>query len=124
MLGRVRLRLIAQMPLSREIGAIAILFEVFGNRWSFLAEEILVSGSKEFYFGPLPVKLRGVQDLQTGSLTTRTVTTDIIDFYKIHTGQDKNWKRIDDPDQLAVLKPMMTLVYFDGYSEADEPEKL
>lgn len=81
--------------------------------------------NKEFYFGPLPIKLRGLQNMQTGGVITRTVTTDFIEPYKIETGQDKNWKRIDDPGQLAVLKPMITLAYFDIYSDdavAGRPE--
>jgi len=71
----------------------------------------------EFFFGPLPVKLRGFQDMQTGGVMTRTFTTDAIEFHKIETGQEKNWKRIDDPDQLAVLKPQITLEYFDAYTD-------
>lgn len=71
----------------------------------------------EFYFGPLPVKLRGLQDVQTGGVITRTVTTDFIEPAKIERGEDPNWKKIDDPAQLAVVKPAIHLSYFDVYSE-------
>ena len=76
---------------------------------------------REFYFGPLPIKLRGLQNVQTGGVITRTITTDFIDPYKIETGQDKNWKRIDDPNHLAVLKPTITLGYSDIFSDASTP---
>lgn len=70
----------------------------------------------EFYFGPLPVKLRGLQDVQTGGVITRAVTTDVIEPIKIERGEDPNWKKIDDPAQLAVVKPAIHLSYFDIYS--------
>jgi Restriction endonuclease len=71
----------------------------------------------EYYFGPLPVKLRGLQDFQTGGVITRTLTTDAIEPAKIERGEDPNWKRIDDLAQLAVVKPAIRLAYFDVYSE-------
>jgi Restriction endonuclease len=85
--------------------------------------DAVVRVNRTFYFGPLPVKLRGLQNMQTGRVITRAVTTDFIEFYKIVTGEDKNWKRIDDPSQLAVLKPTITLGYCDVYSDEAVPDK-
>ena len=85
--------------------------------------DAMVRVNRNFYFGPLPVKLRGLQNMQTGGVITRAVTTDFIEFYKIVTGQDNNWKRIDDPSQLAVLKPTITLGYCDVYSDEAVPDK-
>jgi hypothetical protein len=75
----------------------------------------------EFYFGPLPVKLRGLQDVQTGGVITRAITTDFIEPTKIERGEDPNWKKIDDPAQLAVVQPVIHLSYFDVYSEDAAP---
>jgi Restriction endonuclease len=85
--------------------------------------DAIVRVNRTFYFGPLPVKLRGLQNMQTGGVITRAVTTDFIEFHKIATGQDKNWKQIDDPSQLAVLKPAITLGYCDVYSDDAVPDK-
>lgn len=76
---------------------------------------------REWYFGPLPVKLRGLEDLQTGGVITRTVTTDIIDFANIESGKDTDWKKINDPAQLAVIKPAIHLGYFDVFSDDVAP---
>jgi Restriction endonuclease len=75
----------------------------------------------EFYFGPLPVKLRGLQNVQTGGVITRAVTTDMIEPARIERGEDPNWKKIDDPAQLAVVKPVIRLSYVDVYSEDAAP---
>jgi hypothetical protein len=79
--------------------------------------EAITQVANEFYFGPLPVKLRGLQNVQTGGVITRTITTDFIEPAKIERGEDPNWKKIDDPAQLAVVKPVFQLSYFDIYSE-------
>jgi hypothetical protein len=73
--------------------------------------------AKEFYFGPLPIKLRGLENSQTGGVITRTLTTDFIEPRKIESGEDPNWKRIDDPAKLAVVKPAIHLGYFDVYRD-------
>jgi len=78
---------------------------------------------QRFYYGPLPVKLRGLQDMHTGGLITRTLTTGSIEPKKLETGENKDWKQIADPSQLAILKPAITLSYFDCYSDDVEPDK-
>jgi hypothetical protein len=79
--------------------------------------EAIAQVATEFYFGPLPVKLRGLQDVQTGGVITRAVTTDVIEPLRIERGEDPNWKKIDDLTQLAVVKPAIHLSYFDVYSK-------
>ena len=50
-----------------------------------------------------------------------TVTTDIIDFANIESGKDTDWKKINDPAQLAVIKPAIHLGYFDVFSDDVAP---
>lgn len=76
---------------------------------------------KRFYYGPLPVKLRGLQNMQTGNMITREFTT-VIEPRQFESGENSDWKQIDDPSQLAILKPTITLAYFDCYSDDVEPD--
>ena len=44
MLGRIGIRDVAEMPLAREVGGVAVLLEEFGDGRRFLAEIVLVAG--------------------------------------------------------------------------------
>jgi len=74
----------------------------------------------EFYFGPLPVDVRGLHDVRDGGLITRKLRTGIIEPAKIYKGLVPGWNRIDDPLKLSV-RPVMTLSFSDAYS-GEEPE--
>lgn len=66
----------------------------------------------EYYFGNLPVSLRGFHNEQTGAITAKSFTTDFINPYKIERGEIKGWRRIADPAKLAV-KPTLEISYID-----------
>jgi hypothetical protein len=79
----------------------------------------------EFYFGPLPVQFKGLQDIQGGGIITKSLRTGSLEPWKIEQGIEKDWKKIEDPEQLAVLRPMLQLSYYDVFSDdvvPDQPE--
>jgi len=73
-----------------------------------------------YYFGPLPVEVRGLHDVRDGGLIIRKLRTGNIEPAKIEKGLVPGWNRIDDPSKLSV-RPVMRLSYSDIYS-GEEPE--
>jgi hypothetical protein len=77
----------------------------------------------EFYFGPLPVNVRGLEDVQDGGIIARSLRTARIEPFRIEQGLEKDWKKVEHPEQLSVLKPFFTLSYCDVYGEEPVPAK-
>lgn len=78
--------------------------------------------AREFYFGQLPIDVRGFQNEQTGGLITRTLTTESIEPFRIEQGLVEGWSRVDDPASLAV-EPVMRLAYSDVLPTSEEAPK-
>ncbi len=78
--------------------------------------------AREFYFGQLPIDVRGFINEQTGGVITRTLTTESMEPFRIEQGLVEGWSRIDDPASLAV-EPVMRLAYSDVMPISDEPPK-
>jgi len=78
---------------------------------------VSVSASYEalrgYYFGPVPLKVRGFHDAQTGGLITRSLQTDTLSPYEIERGLVPGWRKIEGPNSLAV-RPVMQLEYSDS----------
>jgi hypothetical protein len=72
------------------------------------------------YFGPLPIKVTGFKDEQTGGLWTRQITTDFIEPHKIERGEVKGWAKVESSADLSV-QPMFSMGYSDFMPEADGP---
>jgi hypothetical protein len=77
---------------------------------------------REYYFGSVPIHTRGFQDAQTGGLITRRIATDDIVPYEIEQGRVPGWRRIDDPEALAV-RPVMHLGYSDTLPTSEHPDE-
>lgn len=88
-----------------------LFIEIAGQRvkTDIIAECIV---KREFYFGNLPVNLKGFKDEQSGGIITRSITTENIKPFEIEQGQVEGWIKIDDPKQLA-SQPLMKLCYSD-----------
>jgi len=67
---------------------------------------------RDYYFGPVPIKVRGFHDAQTGGLITRSFQTDTLSPYEIEQGRVPGWRKIDQPNLLAV-RPVMQFEYSD-----------
>jgi hypothetical protein len=68
--------------------------------------------AQTFYFGPLPLKVKGFRDEQTGSLTTKDLATEWINPSAIETGAVKGWQEVADKNCLSV-RPVIALTYSD-----------
>ncbi len=79
-------------------------------------DELTVSASivvaEAYYFGPWPIQTRGLQNVQTGGLVTREFRTDPLSPYEIEQGRVPGWRKIDNPNTLAV-RPAISLGYSD-----------
>jgi hypothetical protein len=72
------------------------------------------------YFGPLPIKVTGFKDEQTGGLWTRQMTTDFIEPYKIERGEVRGWTKVESRADLSV-QPMFSMGYSDVLPEGEGP---
>jgi hypothetical protein len=88
-----------------------------GGRESHARVEAQAQVKTSYYLGTLPVTLRGLQNAQTDGVVTRQITTDAIEFHKIASGADDNWKEILDLSQLAIVRPAIRVGYCDIYGE-------
>jgi len=68
--------------------------------------------SKEYFLGDLPASIRGFKDEQTGGVTTKGFTTDFIKPFEIEQGMKKEWRKIDNPEELSI-KPVLRMAYSD-----------
>lgn len=71
---------------------------------------------KEFFLGPVPIVVRGLEDAQTGGLITRELRTDMIEPGLIERGKIAGWTRLDDDSKLSV-KITFKLAYSDLYND-------
>jgi hypothetical protein len=75
-----------------------------------------------YYLGPLPIKVVGLRDEQTGSLWAKEFLTDFIEPAKIERGELPGWAQLPNIDELSI-RPVITLNYVDIQREsADEPD--
>ena len=74
-----------------------------------------------YYFGPWSIQTRGFQNAQTGGLVTREIRTDALSPYEIEHGRVPGWRKIDNPDTLAV-RPVIGLGYSDVLPVTGEGE--
>ena len=75
--------------------------------------------ANEYYIGPLPVHMKGLQDMQDGAIITKKLRTGFIEPGRIEKGLVPGWTKIEDPGQLSV-KVMFALSYEDTYDDAEE----
>lgn len=78
--------------------------------------------AREYWYGSVPVSVRGFQDEQSGGLFTRTFTTDFLEPARIEQGLASGWQKIDDPETLAT-RPVLTMGYSDVFPLSDDPNK-
>ncbi len=72
-----------------------------------------------YYLGPLPIKVTGFKDEQTGGLSTRQFTTDFIEPAKIEKGEVEGWSQIQTPGELSI-SVMFKMGYSDLLPESEE----
>ena len=115
----------------REISREPGIFEVmvgkaltveFAGHKSIVDVSANVKVSIRYYFGPLPIHVRGLQDVKDGKLITKRFRTDFIDPSKIEKGLAPGWTKLVDPSNLSV-KPVVRLSYEDCYTDEIEPEQ-
>jgi hypothetical protein len=82
------------------------------------AIKAIVHVKRMYYFGQLPIKMKGFKDEQSGGLITREITTDFIEPSKIERGEQDGWAEIASPEQLSV-RPLMTMRYSDVLPEEE-----
>lgn len=71
---------------------------------------------RKYYYGNLPLKIRGLKNEQSGGLITKHIITERIEPYKIEMGQVDGWEEISDPEQLAG-NILIKLAYSDLYKK-------
>ncbi len=76
---------------------------------------------REYFLGPIPVSVRGLQDAQKGGILTRQLRTDMIDFALVQRGELPGWTKIDDPSELSV-KVTFRLAYSNLYCDYPDEE--
>jgi hypothetical protein len=76
---------------------------------------------REYFLGPIPVSVRGLQDAQKGGILTRQLRTDMIDFALVQRGELPGWTKIDDPSKLSV-KVTFRLAYSNLYCDYPDEE--
>jgi hypothetical protein len=81
-----------------------------------------VKVGREYFLGPIPVSVRGLQDTQKGGFLTRQLRTDMIDFSQIERGEVPGWTKIDDPSNLSV-KVTFKFAYSNLYCEHPDDER-
>ena len=69
------------------------------------------------------VKTEGFRDDQNGSLTTKKIETENLDFVRVCRGEMPGWNEILDKETLAV-KAMMSWVTVDALPESVEEMKM
>lgn len=79
----------------------------------------LVTVDTTHYFGPQRIETRGLVDSQTDAVITKSFRTHSIEPKRIEKGLEPGWRQIEDPNELAVVKPKMTLVYSDVYTDEE-----
>jgi hypothetical protein len=76
---------------------------------------------REFFLGPIPVSVRGLQDVQKGGIITRQLHTDMINPGMIERGKVPGWIRLEDDSNLSV-KVTFKLAYSDLFEDTGQPE--
>lgn len=94
----------------------AVLGEHFiikmGARDSHVRIEILMRVKLHYYFGPLPIKVKGLIDEQKGTISTNNILTDFIEPILIEQGKVPGWTEIPNLEELSA-RPVLTLGYSD-----------
>ena len=84
--------------------------------------EALVRAERLYYLGPVPIKVVGLMDEQTGSLRTREIITDGIEPAKIERGDLPGWSRLPSIDELSI-SPVIRMGYVDYQpDDRDNPD--
>jgi Restriction endonuclease len=81
-----------------------------------------INVSLHHFYGPMGVKTEGFRDDQNGSLTTKKIETENLDFVRVCRGEMPGWNEILDKETLAV-KAMMSWVTVDALPESGEEMK-
>ncbi len=82
----------------------------------------IVQVLREYYYGNLPVHLSGFENVQTGGVLTREVSTEVFAPGRIEQGLVEGWQKIDDPNELSV-RPFMEIAYKDVVPVSEERSK-
>jgi len=81
-----------------------------------------VRAERLYYLGPVPIKVVGLMDEQTGSLRTREIITEGIEPAKIERGDLPGWSRLPSIDELSI-SPVIRMGYVDYQPEdRDNPD--
>jgi hypothetical protein len=93
-----------------------------GNARRHSKLEAVVNVEQYRYFGPLPVKMAGFRDEQSGSLSTKEMTTDFLEPARIERGEMPGWQQIPTDSEIAITI-MMEMGYVDALPEKPEDIK-
>jgi hypothetical protein len=81
--------------------------------------EAVIKVERCYYLGPLPVKMAGFRDEQSGSLSTSAMTTDFIEPARIERGEMPGWVQLPTDKEIAI-SVMMGMNYADALPENPE----
>lgn len=96
-----------------------VLVELEGQKFPVTLMATVRVGRK-YYFGHLPIHIRGLMNEQDGGLLTKEFTTADIEPFKIEQGLMEGWSEIENPDELAV-KPFLRMGYSDAIPTSHQP---
>ena len=78
--------------------------------------------AREYWYGSIPISVRGFQNEQSGGLFTRTFTTDFLEPAAIEQGLVPGWHKIADRNVLAP-HPVFMMSYSDVLPLTDDPDE-
>jgi len=71
---------------------------------------------RKYYLGPLPIHVKGFENVQTGAIITKELRTDWIEPSKIERGEVPGWTEITNREGLSI-EVMFKMDYSDLYND-------
>jgi len=81
--------------------------------------EATIKVDRCYYLGPLPVRMAGFRDEQDGSISTKEMTTDLIEPARIERGEMPGWVQLPTDKEIAITV-MLGMNYTDALPENPE----
>ena len=87
------------------------LIDRMGDETGHFRAQAIVRVRIQHYLGPLPIRVRGLVDVETGAITTNELATDSIEPAKIERGEVPGWNEINIAE--LSIRPTFRLNYSD-----------
>jgi len=78
--------------------------------------DAVIKVERDYYLGPLPIKMTGFRDDQDGSLSTTKLTTEFVEPARIERGEMPGWRQLPTDREIAI-QAMLGFDYIDSLPE-------